>query len=163
MKSRFLTWLIVTALLLSISCAASRNSIVLGPVGPQPLPQDELTTTGYLKVYSATEDHQDGDTHYYPHSEYQIFSMDGKRVKTVRNAISIHDEDPALVEVPMGTYTVLAESEHYGTVKVRVIVEPGKLTTVNLESNELSPRSFFTTKGDLVRLPNGSIVGWRAN
>ena len=61
MKNRFATWLIVGMLPLLASCTTSRDSAVLGPVGPQPLTAEELTPKGYLKMYTATEDHDDGD------------------------------------------------------------------------------------------------------
>jgi len=95
MNNRLATWLIVGMLPLVASCAASRDSVVIGPVGPQPLIADDLTPKGYLKVYTATEDHDDGDVHYFPHTSYTVYSEDGKTVvKKVGNAISIHDEDP---------------------------------------------------------------------
>jgi hypothetical protein len=162
MKNHPVVWLTVAILPLLASCASSRDSVVFGPVGPPPLTRDGLTPTGYLKVYSATENHNDGDTHYFPHTSYSVYSEDGKIVKKVANAISIHDEDPALAEVPAGTYTVLAESEYYGMVKVKVVIEQGKLTTVNLEYNKPSQRDPSKRNNDFVRLPNGSIVGWRA-
>jgi hypothetical protein len=47
-------------------------------------------------------------------------------------------------------------------VKVKVVIEPGKLTTVNLVYNRSSPNAPSKVNHDVVRLPNGSIVGWRA-
>jgi hypothetical protein len=146
-----------------ISCAGSGGPLILGPVGPEISRHTETTPpTGYLKVYSTTEDHSDGNVHYFPHTGYTVYSEDGKIVKKVANAIGVHDEDPALSQLPAGTYTVLAESEDYGTVKVKVVIEPGKLTTVNLEYNKQPPSGPSKGNNDLVRLPNGSIVGWRA-
>jgi IS5 family transposase len=162
MKNPLLVWLVVGLVPLLASCASSGGSLVLGPVGPETSKRIELAPTGYLKVYSATEDHNDGDVHYFPHTSYTIYSAEGKIVKKVANAIGIHDEDPALAEIPAGTYTVLAESEYYGMVKVKVVIEPGKLTTVNLRHNEPSQRDPSKRNNDLVRLPNGSVVGWRA-
>jgi len=100
--------------------------------------------------------------HYYPHTNYAVYSEDGKLVRKVTNAIGVHDEDPALVEMPGGKYVVLAESERYGMVKVKVVIEPGKLTTVNLEYNKQPPSGLSKGNNDLVRLPDGSIVGERA-
>jgi hypothetical protein len=148
---------------LAVSCATPHGSAVFGPVGPRLSPRDELVSTGYLKVYSATEDHNDGDTHYFPHTGYTIYSEHGKTViKRVANAISIHDEDPSLVQLPAGKYIVLAEAENGGMVRIAAIIEPGKLTTVNLEYNKPSQRDPSKSNNDLVRLPNGSVVGWRA-
>jgi len=162
-NNRLTVWVMLAILPLVASCAASSDAAVLVPVGPQPLTADELAPKGYLKVYTVTEDHNDGDVHYFPHTGYTIYSEDGKTVvKKVANAISIHDEDPAFVDMPAGNYTILAESEYYGMAKVKVVIEPGKLTTVNLEYNNPSPRDLSKSSADQVRLPNGSVVGWRA-
>jgi hypothetical protein len=142
MKRWCITWLMAGLLPALVSCAASRGSLVLGPIGPETSSSIAAVSTGYLKVYSATEDYHNGSAedldfrgvHYYPHTNYAVYSEDGKLIRKVTNAIGVHDEDPALVEMPAGTYTVLAESERYGMVKVKVVIEPGKLTTVNLDS-----------------------------
>ena len=151
MENRLLAWLIVSMLPLMISCSSSGSPLVLGPVGPEMSKRFESTPTGYLKVYSATEDHADGDVHYFPHTSYSVYSEDGTIVKKVANAIGTHDEDPALAELPAGTCMVLAESESYGMVKVKVVIEPGKLTTVNLEYNNPSQRDHSKSNNDLVR------------
>jgi hypothetical protein len=162
MKTHY-TVILLTAAALWSGCVFGSRNMVLGPVGPQPLTANESAPKGYLKVYTATEDHDDGDVHYFPHTSYTVYSEDGKSVvKKVANAIGIHDEDPALVDIPAGTYTVLAESEYYGMVKVGVVIEPGKLTTVNLEYNNRLPSDLSKSSADVVRLPNGSIVGWSA-
>ena len=161
MKNLFMAGLVAGLLPLLASCAG-RGPLVIGPVGPETSRQIEATPTGYLKVYSATEDHKDGNMHYFPHTSYSICTEDGKILRKVANAIGVHDEDPALVELPAGTYTALAGSRHYGRVKVTVVIEPGKLTTVNLEDDKLLPRGPSKSVHDLVRLPNGSVVGWRA-
>jgi hypothetical protein len=88
---------------------------------------------------------------------------DNKLVKRVPNAIGIHDEDPSLVELPAGAYTVLARSEYYGMVRVKVIVKAGEQTTVNLEYKKPPAQLTAAEAGDLVRLPNGTVVGTRAN
>jgi hypothetical protein len=157
----YYTVLLFTAATLWSGCVFGSRNMVLGPVGPQPFTAEASAPKGYLKVYTATEDHDDGDVHYFPHTSYTVYSEDGKTVvKKVANAISIHDEDPALVDMPAGTYIVMAESEYYGMVKVEVVIKPGKLTAVNLEYNDIpSPRDLSKSNGDLVRLPNGSVVG----
>lgn len=162
MNNRLAAWLIAGILPLMASCAASRDLVVIGPVGPGPLTADELAPTGYLKVYTATEDHNDGNVHYFPHTGYTVYSEDGTTVvKNVRNAIGIHDEDPSLVQLPAGTYVVLGEVENGGVVKVAVVIQPGQLTKVDLGS-DWKQRTAAGNAADWVRLPNGQIVGWRA-
>ena len=95
---------------------------------------DASAPKGYLKVYTATEDHNDGDIHYFPHTGYTIYLEDGKTVvKNVANAIGIHDEEPSLVQLPVGNYVVLAEAEDSSMVRVAVVIKPGRLTKVDLQ------------------------------
>jgi hypothetical protein len=154
------TLLAIGLMPLLVSCASS-PPVVTDPVGPAPLSKDEATPKGYLKVFSAAEDHNDGDVHYYPHTAYKIYDQDGKLYKRVANAIGIHDEDPSLVRLPVGTYTVEADAEWSGMVKVPVVIEPGRLTSVNLEYDWKRTKS-PGNDSDWVRLPNGQIVGYRA-
>ncbi len=162
MSNRLAAWLVVGILPMVASCAASRDSVVIGPVGPQPSIADDLAPKGYLKVYTATEDHDDGHVHYFPHTSYTIYSEDGKTVvKKVANAISIHDEDPSLVQVPAAKYVVLAKAENCGMVRIAFIITPGQLTKIDLQY-DWKHRTPSGTAADWVRLPNGQVVGWRA-
>ena len=162
MSNRLTAWLIVGILPMVASCAASRDSVVIGPVGPQPLIADDLAPKGYLKVYTATDDHDDGGVHYFSHTSYTIYSEDGRTVvKKVANAISIHDEDPSLVQLPAGRYVVLAKAENSGMVRIAVIMTSGQLTKVDLQY-DWKHRAPSGNTADWVRLPNGQVVGWRA-
>jgi hypothetical protein len=170
MKRWCITWLMAGLLPALVSCATSHAPLVLGPVGPQTSGRVAVISAGYLKVYSATKDYHNGSAedldfrgvHYYPHTNYAVYSEDGKLIRKVTNAIGDHDEHPAMAEMPPGAYIVLAESERYGMVKVKIVIDPGKLTTVNLEYNKQPPSGSSKENNDLVRLSDGSIVGWRA-
>ena len=91
---------------------------------------------GYLRVYSATDEFDDGGTSYYAHSSYVVYTDQGKRLKTVENHISQSDETPDLVALPAGTYVVEARSETRGYVRLRVVVRPGRVTVLDLESEQ---------------------------
>jgi hypothetical protein len=54
---------------------------------------------GYLLVYSATDEVSDGDTEFYPHSSYVIYSSDGKFLRNVDNHMSRSDEIPRAGQV----------------------------------------------------------------
>lgn len=134
MKNHLVAWLIAGLLpVMMTSCLSSTGPVVLAPVGPDTPAPAEAGATGQLKVYTATRNINDGNTHYFPHTGYSIYSEDGKLVKKVANRESMHDEDPTLVELPAGTYTVLARSASYGIVKVKVVIAGGRLTTTKLE------------------------------
>src|SRR6476646_534184 len=93
----------------------------------------DQSTDGYLQVYSATDQFDDGGTSYYAHSSYVVYTNDGKRFKTVANHISPSDETPDVVSLPGGSYLLEARSEFRGYVRLRVLVRPGRVTVVDLE------------------------------
>jgi hypothetical protein len=91
---------------------------------------------GSLEVSSATDEFNDGDLLYYPHSSYSIYTTDGKLFKSVENHISRNDEIPEVVALPAGSYIVDARSEKNGHVRVPVIIKAGKRTILDLELAE---------------------------
>jgi len=153
---------ILGAVVISILAGCSSVPLVLDPVGPPPSETVASLREGYLKVYTATETHPDGDnTYYYPHTSYHVFMPDGKRFKWVENHVGMNDESPSLVKLPAGNYEVLAHADGFGRVTVPVVIKWGKLTEVNLETwgRKKTP---ITNEAAVVQLPNGYVVGWRA-
>lgn len=154
-------------LALGLSACASDNSHVatLGTVGPKPPnvhPQGPLQ--GYLKVYSATSEHNDGDLMYYPHSRYAIYHNDGTRFEWVENHVTESDESPELVTLPVGNYYVMAHSELDGMVKVPVLIKGGQTTVVNLERGRMSDGDTHGVDASrAVVLPSGQVAGWRTS
>jgi hypothetical protein len=88
---------------------------------------------GYLEVYSATDEFDDGGVPYHAHSSYAIYTTDGKVFKTVENHISRSDELPQIVALPVGHYIVDARSDRAGYVRVAVVIKAGRRTTLDLE------------------------------
>lgn len=88
---------------------------------------------GSLIVYTARMEVNDGDILYYPHSSYEIRTLEGKHLRGVRNHLGNNDEDPEMVELPAGKYVVVADSERDGRVSVPVTVKPGGATLINLQ------------------------------
>jgi hypothetical protein len=99
----------------------------LPAVGPQ-----HPAKSGTLIVYSATEEHNDGDVHYYPHTSYEIYSQNGRPLRDVRNHISLCDETPDAIPLSPGKYAIIAKSETQGLVRVPVLIANGLPTVVNL-------------------------------
>src|SRR5689334_966870 len=98
------------ALLLSgstVAQAGDRDPLFPGAVRPGNWDYAE-SRQGYLKVYSASDVVRDGDTRYFPHTSYVIYTTDGKLFKNVENHRSAGDEIPELVSLPVGSYTVVA-------------------------------------------------------
>ena len=99
----------VFAIILALGgCANAGPLVTMSPVGPKPpdvRPAGPLV--GFLKVYSITREYNNGDIIYYPHRRYLIYSLDGKRLRTVDNRASRKDEEPQLVSLPVGKYYVV--------------------------------------------------------
>ena len=115
--------------------AQPRDGSVLapGPVRPSGLDYQVEIPQGYLEVYSATDEFDDGGLSYHAHSSYAIYTTDGKVFKNVENHISRSDELPEIVALPVGSYIVEARSERDGYVRLVVVIKAGHRTTLHLE------------------------------
>jgi hypothetical protein len=101
---------------------------------------------GYLKVYSATDEFDDGGLACYSHSSYAIYTIDGELFKSVGNHISRSDESPKLVALPAGSYLVIARSNGHGYVGIRVTIKAGQLTVLDLDSAKATDRWLASRK-----------------
>jgi len=143
MKSLFCSELLKAALLivplalcLSGSTAAQAgNTDPLFPGAARPGNWDYHTESkqGYLKVYSASDEVKDGDTRYFPHTPYVIYTIDGKLFKNVKNHRSADAETPELVSSPVGSYTVVARSLRGGYVRILVVIKEDQETVLDLD------------------------------
>jgi hypothetical protein len=107
----------------------------LAPVGPRPLVSDEWDKSGFLRVYSRTEQTEWGDnSYYYIHTAYWIYDLNSRCIRTVNNHDTCVDEKPQKIALAPGTYTVRAWSDNDGLVTVRVIIKRAEETSVRLES-----------------------------
>jgi len=112
--------------------ARDRDVLSPGPVRPGNLDYRTELPRGYLKVYSATDEFNDGDAWYFPHSSYAIYTIGGKLFKNVANQRSPADEIPEVVALPVGTYAVVARSERDGYGRVLVVIKEGQQTILDL-------------------------------
>jgi hypothetical protein len=93
------------------------------------------------------------------HTNYEIDSADGTLYQEVSNG----DDEPTRVILPKGIYTVVASSDTSGEVSVPVAIEAGNITVVRLETEKKwKEASAGIPSADLVRLPNGQPIGFRA-
>ena len=137
-KSRSSLMAFFTAVLLvSLGSASAGGKAPLspGPVRPGNLDYRTELPQGYLKVYSLSDEFNDGV--YYGHRSYAIYSTHGTLVKTVENSISRTDElIPWEVALPIGSYTVVTRSARGGEVRVRFVIKAGQRTIVDLDLAE---------------------------
>ena len=164
-----------------VGCATASRVTMLEEVGPRPALAAQHSGEGYLRVYSAREkaptnvyadeffwNNDFGKNeflHYTAHTSYSIYAPDGRLLQRVRNATGMDDANPTLVKLSPGVYRVKADAEDYNdvtsTVMVPVCIKPGLRTTVHLDGNWNAPTAMKRDGGQIVRLPNGNIVGWR--
>ena len=134
MKSPHCSSLLKGALLIVLLALCFRGSTVAqvggkdqlspGPIRPGNLDYRTELPQGYLKVYSATDEFNDGDA-YFPHSSYAIYTIDGKPFKNVENQRFPADEIPEVVGLPVGIYAVVARSEK-GRIRPRPCCYQGR-------------------------------------
>ena len=153
------TILSVATAVLVASCASAPPTIVHETVGPGLTVVNE-EHNGFLKVYSATAWTTDDDgPSLLKYTNYQIDAADGTLFKEVPN----DDQEPTRVILPKGTYTVVAQSDASGMVSVPVAIETGRTTVVHLErEKDWKEAPAGIGSADLVRLPNGQPIGFRA-
>jgi len=126
-----------TVFLVSLGSASAGGKDPLSPsqVRPGNLDHRIELPQGYLKVYSATDEFNDGA--YYADGSYAIYSIDGRLFKRVENNISRTDDlIPWEVALPIGSYTVVARSQRVGEVRVRFVITAGQRTIVDLDLAE---------------------------
>ena len=124
------------ALWLSGSTAAQagdRDPLFPGTVRPGNWDYHSESRQGYLKVYSASDKVRDGDTRYFPHSSYVVYTIDGRLFNNVKNHRSADDEIPELVSLPVGSYRVVARSLRGGYVRTLVVIKQDQETVLDLD------------------------------
>ena len=104
---------------------------------------------GYLQVFSATDEFDDGGVPYYAHSSYAIYTSDGKLFRNIENHLSRSDEIPETVALPIGYYTVEARSRSNGYIRVPVAIKAGRRTTLDLDFREKQTPARVLTAKDL--------------
>jgi hypothetical protein len=113
--------------------AGDRDPLFPGAARPGNWDYQAESMQGYLKVYSASDVIRDGETRYFPHTAYVIYTNDGKLFKTVKNHRSADDEIPELVSLPVGSYTIVARSMRGGYQGMPIAIKEGQQTILHLD------------------------------
>ena len=153
---------ILLSLVLPWLAGCASQPVVLQPVGPRPFGWEYagMNGKGQLQVFTETDEYEmDHDVPFCPHRDYEVYTADGKRLKRVWNSQNHEDETPTVVSLPAGRYEIQADAEFYGRVHVPVIIRPNQLTKVVLQPG-WNPRQVASS--DLVRMPDGYAIGWKA-
>jgi hypothetical protein len=152
--------------LLLAGCITANHGMVLEGVGPDPNSAPNMVaTSGTLLVYSAYEVNADfniRDPHRPQYTDYQILTTDGKLHQRVHNSTETILQRPRLIDLPVGTYCVIAEANGFGSVTVPVTIQAGKDTILHLEGGDRWPNPQAFNQSNAVRLPDGQVVGWKS-
>ena len=150
--------LTILALLAFAGCASQSRVAVDQPVGPSRPHLALHEGEGSLVVYSAPEITDQTGAYFPTHSPYAIYSLNGKLVEKVDNRTGSFDQEPVVVQLPLGEYRVHARARNVGPVQVPVVIEENRTTVVHLDGRmQLDPALRLGDKP--VRLPDGQIVG----
>jgi hypothetical protein len=158
--------IILGTALLSVLLGCASAPVVIAPVGPNPVGARIVSAEGRLLVYSGLEAESDNENQggfdnpaWYQHTDYNIYTRDGKLVRHVENSIGHYEQAPRLVSLPTGQYYVKARAADYMWVKVPVTIKRGLITKVHLDDQWMPPTDIASSQ--VVSLPNGKPVGWR--
>jgi hypothetical protein len=141
-------------------CVTPRSTLATQRVGPDPaVVATSADTMGTLRVYAEFEDAGHGRRR---HGDYRIEFDDGRPPMTVHNQNLSGNDGPAERTLAPGTYRVFARAKGYGLVTVPVSIESGVATEVHLERSGEARGAAAPGTASLVRLPDGTPVGWKA-
>jgi hypothetical protein len=159
--------IILGAGLISILTGCSTTPVAVATVGPNPASSERMVSNGELQVFSSLAEQSDNqnqaskDPVWYQHADYRIYDLHGKLVKRVDNTIGHYEQAPRRVALPPGKYLVRAPAKDYLQVEVPVTIERGRTTSVHLD-DKWQPLAVAPNR-ELVWMPNGNPVGWRAD
>jgi hypothetical protein len=159
LRIRLLSLFCVTGLF--IGCVTHRRVVVETAVGPSPFEKSNGAAQGELIVYSGLELAPGYDPDEQWHSAYELFLADGTLLRKVENKTGPRKLDPETVELSPGNYRAVMRTLPSGFIDLILVIEGGKSTVVCLDGTRLIGRR-KAAPSDLVYLPNGSVVGWRA-
>jgi len=179
MNSKYLKFL-APILICAAGCVTDTRATRLEQVGPDPALTAQQSGPGSLQVYSARErvpidinaeeffwnnDYGRNEfLHRLAHTGYVLYAPDGRLIQRVRNWTDMNDPVPATLKLPPGIYQVAATAEEYDDVTLPVMIpvriESGLTTTVRLDGGSAGA---LKKSVEVVRLPNGRIVGWRSS
>jgi hypothetical protein len=156
--------LVLCATAVLSGCVQGRSPLVLDPVGPALSNHSAVETNGSLLVFSALDPtpHFDGLSYRIYYTDYKLFSEEGTFLQSVHNDNGTALEGPKTISLPPGKYCVVANANGYGRVTVPVLVMAHRTTTVHLEGGGACATDTPGVHEELVRFPDGRIVGSRA-
>jgi len=151
--------------MLGLARAAQAGDLVVAPVGPAPAAAAADPAYGQLTVNSAYNVNAPPPTvpdYIRIHTDYDIFTADGRLLRTVHNSGGTWGQDAIPVALAAGSYRVVARAKGYGVITIPIVIRPREMTFLHLEGSTNWNDDKALAASNPVRLPNGRIIGWRA-
>ena len=147
----------------TIGCTSTQPNLSLAPIGPRRIPpESESPSLGSLVVYSAFEAmSSSNDSDQRRHSNYELRAANGDLIERISNQEQQFSEEPAIVKLAPGRYSITARANVSRRVDIPIVIEADKTTCVRLDGSE-PIGSRRVAASELVSLPDGTPVGWRA-
>jgi hypothetical protein len=152
--------LAVVACAVLAACATHPPLAVVPPESSSTTSPVSGTGNGDLVVYSATFAPTLEEGEYPAHTDYTIATVSDRIIEHVTNQTGSFDKRPATVSLASGAYHVRAQYDRGGFVTIPVVIEVGKITTLDLDGAAM-PRG-TSAPPQPIRLPDGKVVGWRS-
>lgn len=150
--------IVLVPLLAGAGCAPIQPLVLDEPIGPLTWRVDE--SRGSLIVYTDTESSPLDPADVARRSDYKLYTIGDEFLHAVNNRNGSFWRDPVTLELPVGQYKVTARAANFRFVTVPVVIQGGRTTVVDLTQEVLSHAT--AANGDWVRLPNGQVIGSKA-
>lgn len=163
MKILSLTAIVGLVAYLAGCTSTPQPPLALAPIGPRQLQREPNPgPRGSLIVYSAFEyASSNSDSDQRRHTDYELRSADGALTQRISNRADTMGEEPAILKLTPGNYSITARAKSAKQVIVPLVIETDKTTCVRLDGSE-PIGSQRVAASEMVRLPDGTPVGWRA-
>jgi hypothetical protein len=145
-------------------CASHKDALMLAPVATASGTSPRSLATGSLVVYSAFDPHAhfNGFAYHAYYSDYKIFNATGELLRSVHNDSDMVLEGPVTVALSAGQFRIVARANGHGTITIPVVITAGQTTILHLEGGTSRRTISQLAPSELIRSPEGQIIGWMA-
>lgn len=162
MKTSALMVVYLTVVLVA-GCVQAPLQARLDRPGTLSMQSGEIAGQGGLVVYSAYDAVPFSASEIYAenkyHSDYEIHGEGGFLAK-VKNREPAFGVLPPRTNLAPGRYQVVAKVNGLGRVEIPVVISPGRVTTLHLEGVPAPTGQSGSVDYNLVRIPDGRVIGW---
>lgn len=144
-----------------MSCTAPQAVRLTEVVGPAAHQQAVAREDGALQVFTRCDFKGDPEGPVeMPHTDYDLCTPGGSRLQLVRNSTERDLRNPVIISLHPGRYIVRAAAKSSRLVEVPVVIKAAQMTVLRLDG---SGKSRFASADDVVKLPDGTPIGWRSS